>query len=197
MKVTGKTATLLAWTVTLLCVLPARSAPMAVAQNDPAPPVVGEDLSGNLVRLDWGASELTLVNFWATWCPPCLREIPLLEELHDRHSAQGLRVVGVCKDRLSPAEIAAWLEPLGVSYTIFTDGRFISRAWGGVGVLPTSFLVDREGVVLRRYVGGAEEGTAALARDVEAYLAGEPLGPPYVPRESGDEEVVTPEVVNR
>jgi len=169
--------------------------PLALAPNDPAPTVGGVDLQGAPRRLDWGSHRLSLVNFWASWCAPCQRELPRLQQLYAKYGEQGLQVVGISKDRLSAVEIAAWLEPLGIEYTILLDGGLVSRAWGGVGTLPTTFLIDERGIVLRRYVGGAKAAIEAVERDVEAFMEGRPLGPPYLPQ--SEPEVSNPEVMNR
>ncbi len=156
---------------------------LALVPTETAPRLIGKDLDGRWVEVDWSQGKLTLVNFWATWCRPCAEEMPKLQRLHLEHGERGLVVIGVSKDDphqgLGP--VAAYVLHVGVTYPILTGGDRISRAWGGIGKLPTTFLIDGQGTVVRRYVGGAAPALEALIADVEAYLDGRPLGEPYYP----------------
>jgi peroxiredoxin len=107
--------------------------------------------------------------------------MPKLQELYQRRQGDGLMVIGVSQDTLAPAALADHVATLGVTYPILTPGEKIGKEWGGIGILPTSFLVDRSGIVVRRYVGGSEAVVAAMLADVEAHLDGKPLGNPVVP----------------
>ena len=176
--------------VSLIVPVGSSAGPLAVAQNDPAPTIAGVTVSGDRIRVDWSKSRLTLVNFWATWCQPCLTEMPRLESLYKRHGEDGFDVVGVATDDSPEAagRVTAFLARVPVSYTIVLGGKQVSRAWGGIGLLPTTFLVDEHGTVLRRYPGAAEEAVEAVTADVEAYLAGRPLGEPFYPQEPEPED---------
>lgn len=96
-----------------------------------------------------------LLNFWATWCPPCVKEMPLLDRFHQRWSAQGLTVVGLAVD--APAPVRAFLEKTPVSFPIAmaaATGTDLSRQWGNrQGGLPFSVLVDPGSQILERHVG--------------------------------------------
>lgn len=148
-----------------------------------APDFTLATLAGDSLRRSELQGKATLVNFWATWCRPCAEEMPKLQRLHLEHGERGLVVIGVSKDDphqgLGP--VAAYVLHVGVTYPILTGGDRISRAWGGIGKLPTTFLIDGQGTVVRRYVGGAAPALEALIADVEAYLDGRPLGEPYYP----------------
>jgi thiol-disulfide isomerase/thioredoxin len=180
---------LVAVLVCLAAVGVAHATNLALAPDDPAPMLRARGTDGGMVRVDFGAQRLTLVNFWATWCEPCRREMPKLQALHERHGAEGLRVVGVARERTAPGQVAIHAAQIGVNYEILVGGRETGRLWGGIGILPTTFLIDQEGKVLRRYVGGSEEAVSILVDDVERFFAGEELNLPYV-RPANDTEAV-------
>ncbi len=148
----------------------------------PAPPPVGvtgasvgdlrpgfahTDLNGQTMDVDAFDGQLLLVNFWATWCAPCRREMPVLQDASEAH-ADRLAVVGIALDDLEPVQ--AFVDELGISYTILigaTDAMTTQRAWGnGAGALPYTVLVDRDGVIRWQHLGEvtADELDEVLAR---------------------------------
>uniref|UniRef100_A0A4W5LCX2 Peroxiredoxin-5, mitochondrial n=1 Tax=Hucho hucho TaxID=62062 RepID=A0A4W5LCX2_9TELE len=101
------------------------------------------------------AGKVTLVNFWATWCAPCRKEMPLLSALAPRLAARQVKFVGIALDQ--PAEVAAFLKQVPVSYPILmSDGEGIAlmRTLGNrSGGLPFTVLLDEQGQVLTRLSG--------------------------------------------
>ncbi len=155
---------------------------IALAPGDPAPLLRGISVeSGEVVYVDWGATRLTLVNFWATWCVPCRDELPALQELFTRFKGEGLAIIGVTDQTVPNIEILSFTSMLGVRYPIVRIRSSISAEWGGVSALPASFLIGQDGKVVRRYVGATAEQVAGLVADVEAQIAGRPLAPMVVP----------------
>jgi cytochrome c biogenesis protein CcmG/thiol:disulfide interchange protein DsbE len=85
-----------------------------------------------------------ILNFWATWCEPCLREMPLLEQA----AAQGIEVIGINAGLESPAEVTTWVESFGVSYPIVVDdSQRTLEALYRVRGLPTTFFIDQRGII--------------------------------------------------
>jgi thiol-disulfide isomerase/thioredoxin len=160
------------------------SLPMALAPGDAAPPLAGTLIAdGRPFQAHWDSGTLKLVNFWATWCEPCKKEMPLLDELYRRGKERGLEVFGV----LEPWEadrVGAFLTATPVSYPIILPEEGTVERWGAIGIKPTSFLIDAKGKVLRRYVGAQPEQAAGLVDDVEAVLDGRPLPAIVLPSES-------------
>ena len=116
------------------------------------------DLDGQVREaVDFNGS-LTLVNFWATWCAPCVEEMPMLSELQDTYRDVGFRVVGIALDE--PERAAAFARDLGLSYPVLlgeADVVVTSRRFGNAtGMLPYSVLVDPEGVILWVRLGALE-----------------------------------------
>ena len=165
--------------------LPARAGRLALAPGDEVPYLMGFDVfNGETQPVTWAAGKVTLVNFWATWCEPCRKEMPQLQKLHERFEKDGLRVVGVTKEDASFGDLQQFVYAVGATFlTIRTPGR-VATAWGGVGTLPTTFMVDDKGRLIRRYVGFTEQQSEALAQDVENVLAGKPLGPVVLSEQS-------------
>ncbi len=123
-----------------------------VKDPQPVPAFAAKDLDGNTVSTaDW-PGKVTLVTFWATWCPPCRAEIPQLIFLQKQYADQ-LRVVGISVDESPPEEVKDFAEQSGINYPIVMATREIARKFGGVPALPTSFVVDREGRVVQKHVG--------------------------------------------
>lgn len=106
---------------------------------------------------------VVLVNFWATWCAPCRLEMPLLQRMHERHTAEGLSLVGFSVDRGGADAVRAFLREHAVTYPVAIVDDATERAFGGVRGYPTSFLIDRAGVVRNVVIGPLAPATLELA----------------------------------
>ncbi len=118
-----------------------------------APDFTLPDLASKPVRLaDFQGKKAVLINFWATWCPPCREEMPTLERL-SRSRRDAIEVLGVNVEPGSPAKVRAFVRELGVSFPILLDPDLAVGKLYRVRGLPTSFIVDREGIVRFREIG--------------------------------------------
>jgi peroxiredoxin len=117
----------------------------------------------------WQGSPL-VVNFWATWCPPCIEEMPDLERLHARFKNQGLQIIAIGVD--SPDNIRQFALKYNFSYPLLiagAGGAELARRFGNrAGGLPYTLVIDRKGVVTRRILG--RFNTSALQAEIEAVL---------------------------
>ena len=157
---------------------------LALAPGDRAPQIALPPLHGQpdaLYQHQWSSHPLTLVNFWATWCVPCKREMPALQGLSQQHRRRGLTVIGILLEHPDLGEVERFVSDLGIRYTILLGDVETMQAWGGIGIYPTTFLVNREGRIVRRYVGSSPDGIRGLAADVDAVLDGRPLGSMLLP----------------
>jgi thiol-disulfide isomerase/thioredoxin len=123
----------------------------------PAPGFALPDMDGERHRLADYRGKVILVNFWATWCPPCRREMPALEALYLKYREQGLVVLAI--NQWEDADhVFAYMGQLNVfpTFPVLFDPESRVSADYGVKGLPTSFLIDREGNLLYRAIGGRE-----------------------------------------
>ncbi len=98
--------------------------------------------------------KVVLINFWATSCAVCVQEMPHLVATHERFRARGLETLAVAMSHDPPAYVAHFAETRRLPFGVVIDNTgAIARAWGDVRLTPTTFVVDRQGTVARRYVG--------------------------------------------
>ena len=138
----------------------------------PFPEYWAPTLEGEPVAISSLAGEVVFLNVWATWCPPCRREMPSLQALHERFADRGLRVVGVSIDAEgSEDEIRDFLEEVGVTYTILHDpDERISELMPIIGV-PHTFLIGRNGTFLRQWIGEIDATSVEIVGPVKEALA--------------------------
>jgi thiol-disulfide isomerase/thioredoxin len=118
----------------------------------PTPPFLVNDVEGKSVSTAQLRGKVVLVNFWATWCPPCRAEIPELIALQDKYKDR-LQIIGVSMDDdASPAQVKAFAAKAGINYPIVM-GAEIAKEYGGVPALPTSFVVNKDGGIVQKHVG--------------------------------------------
>lgn len=109
--------------------------------------------SGRTLTPDSLRGHVVFVNVWATWCPPCRAEMPALQQLADAYAAEGLVMLGLSVDRGSPRTVDEFLAARGIRYEVAIVGSEVIDAFGGVRGYPTSFLVDKAGVVRHAVMG--------------------------------------------
>jgi thiol-disulfide isomerase/thioredoxin len=167
--------------MTLLAAFPAGAQGLAFAPGDPAPRLEGASIENRFYTVAWGEAKITLVNFWATWCVPCKLEMPEIQKLWRERRKDGLRVVGVVVEKSNDDPVAAFLRELGADYPVMFPSQATQRAWREVTLLPTTFLVGKEGRILRRYVGADAATIEGMKADVAALLEGRPMPPQVMP----------------
>ena len=142
----------LLWTAPTL--LPHLGAVIGIRSGpDTTPSFAYAALDGTQIASDALRGKVVLVNFWATWCPPCRVEMPVLEAMYQRHRERGFVIIGLAIDQGPTAEIADFVRERQITYPIAQVGAQAERAFGGVRAYPTSFLVDRGGKIRHTVVG--------------------------------------------
>jgi thiol-disulfide isomerase/thioredoxin len=117
-----------------------------------APPFLLRDISGRIVSTaDW-KGKVVILNFWATWCPPCREEIPELVQLQAKYKDK-LLIVGASEDEDGPQRVQQFAQRYGMNYPIVMATRELIDNYGGVPALPTSFIIDPQGRVMMKHTG--------------------------------------------
>jgi len=122
-----------------------------------------KDMQGQTQRLSDYRGKWVLVNFWATWCPPCLEEIPDLVELHEAHRRTDLVVIGVALDSTAKS-VREFVSRFAISYPVVVGDYDQAQQVGEVNVLPTSYLYDPRGELV-----SYQEGMLTRS-SVESYI---------------------------
>jgi len=132
--------------------------PAAEGVPEDAPSFALKTLDGEVFRLEEHRGEVVVLNFWATWCPPCREEIPMFVELQHELGDQGLQFVGVALERSAgPDHVQAFAEKMDINYPVgMGDGR-IAEKYGGVPGLPRTFIIGPGGEIQGHIPGMATE----------------------------------------
>nr|MBF0223210.1 TlpA family protein disulfide reductase [Desulfobulbaceae bacterium] len=97
--------------------------------------------------------KVVLITFWATWCGPCVKEIPSLNSLQEVYGPQGFSVLGISMDQGGVRIVENMMKKTSINYPIVMDNQKVSKSFGGIFGIPTSFLIDRSGNIVKRYTG--------------------------------------------
>lgn len=139
----------------------------SIAVGEKAPVFSLANLRGDRVSLSDFRRGTTLVNFWASWCDPCKKEVPILNELQQSLSASGVTIVGVSVEEPKSA-VDAFVRKHQIQYPVLLDSNGkISRRYGLIG-LPMNVIVDREGVISMVKAGAVDEPMIAALRAMGA-----------------------------
>jgi len=139
------------------------------------PEFVLPDLDGNDVTLADYKGKVVVLDLWATWCPPCRKEIPFLVSLYEQYKDQGLVVVGVGLDQGGASVIAPFVEDNQVTYPILVGDQSISQSYKVSGI-PMTLMIDRDGLVASKDVGFAPTMEGEMRARVEELLSRQATG---------------------
>jgi cytochrome c biogenesis protein CcmG, thiol:disulfide interchange protein DsbE len=146
--------------------------PTPPRQGAAAPSFIAPKLDGGTGGLADHKGQVLLVDFWATWCPPCVASMPTLQRLHSDYKGRGFAVLGVNIEPGEEAKVRAFVRDRGFEFPVVVDDRGeISRAYG-VFSYPTTFLVGRDGIVRAVFRGVADE--RKLREEIEPLLSPAP-----------------------
>jgi peroxiredoxin len=151
----------LAAALTLLALVLAASGACLTAQeeNTPAPDFSVKDLKGNPISLSSYKGKVLVLNFWATWCPPCREEIPDFIEVYKSLNGQGLEILGLSVDRVPPGKLLEWIAKAGINYPIVMATDEIVEAYQPGKFIPSTIIVDRHGRIRYRNSGLMDKET--------------------------------------
>jgi peroxiredoxin len=148
-----------------------------VDTGTPAPPYQAVTLHGDTVALSDYAGKVVVLNVWATWCKPCIREMPALQRLHERLAERGLAVVAVNVDAEIPGlgggapNIADFVRDLGLTFDILRDASGTMERTFQVPALPVTYVITRDGRIHEKVLGAREWDDPRYASQIEKLLA--------------------------
>lgn len=149
------------------------SAPTTFAANQ-SPDVTMFALDGKPFTIGSLKGHVVLLDFWASWCAPCRKSFPFLDELQKVHGTSGLTVIGLTLEEDDDA-VTGFLESVPVKFTIARDKSEKAGEAFGVVAMPTTFLIDRDGRVAARFEGGDESVHKKVEAAVTTLMAGRTL----------------------
>jgi peroxiredoxin len=148
-----------------------------LSNGDKAPDFRLAGLDGKAVKLadlqtdsKSGTKRVVLLDFWATWCPPCRAETPHLQKLHEKYAKQGLIVVGISQDSDGAKSVRPYAEKNKLTYTQLLDQKHEAARKYGVSSIPTTFVVGRDGKIKSVHLGFAPGMEKRLEEEVVKLL---------------------------
>ncbi len=138
----------------------ATSVKVGSTKGDMAPDFTLKSLTGGDLTLSSLRGKAVIVDFWDTWCPPCRKALPHLQELSETYRAD-LVVVGVAFGREGEDKVRAYAKQHGLTFemVLFNQSSSILTDFGGIQSIPTTFLIDADGVIQAKWVGAADKAT--------------------------------------
>jgi thiol-disulfide isomerase/thioredoxin len=131
------------------------------------------DLNGKAFKSSQLKGSVVLLDLWATWCEPCIADIPMLNRLHEKFGSRGLKVVGIAVESGWVKDIKPHVAKLGVKYPVLVGTEQIVEQYEMIG-FPTTYLIGRDGKLVKKYLGTLpdqeKEKEMEMRRDIEALL---------------------------
>jgi thiol-disulfide isomerase/thioredoxin len=157
-------------TIAALALVLATAAVVASDGQRAAPAFTVENFNGGEdIVLETYRGKVVYVDFWASWCQPCLKSFPFMERLYQQHAADGLVIIAINMDE-DPADAVEFLDEHAVTFLIGRDSSGTVAKQFGVRALPSSFVIDREGKIQRTHFGFKTRHEAAITGAITALL---------------------------
>ena len=148
-------------------------APMALVEASPVKPSPApswslKDVDGKVVTWAQFKGKVVVIDFWATWCPPCRTEIPGYIALQKKYGADGLVIVGISVDTDGPDVVKKYMKEIGINYPIVMADDAVQEAFAPIQGYPTTFIIDRDGRIRNKKLG--REPTAEFEKELLSIL---------------------------
>lgn len=141
------------------------------AGSGTAPDFSFKDVSGNRIKLSDFRGKVVMLEFWATWCPPCRESIPAMRTVYGKYKDRGFVLLGISVDRGDDAgaKVSAFIRENAVSYPVFIDDGNLSSTYGANSI-PMSFIIDKTGHIAVRHMGFIPNMEEVFSQEIEALL---------------------------
>lgn len=129
------------------------------------------DINGNKITLSEMRGKVVMIEFWATWCPPCRQSIPDLNTIFNKYKDRGFVLLAISLDKGSDAQslIMSFIKEYPMAYTVLLDNGDTGRKYG-VSSIPTSFIIDKTGRIANKHIGYSPNSASAISQEIEALL---------------------------
>jgi peroxiredoxin len=132
------------------------------------------NIQGGTLKTTDLKGKVAVIDFWATWCENCIPEIPEYNDLREKYSDRGFEIVGITMDSGSAQDIKPKAEEFKMHYPVVVGDDNVLEGFGGVIGYPTTFLISRDGTVIKKYLGSPPGKKAQLQKDIVSLLAETP-----------------------
>lgn len=137
---------------------------VAIKDNLPAPDFTFPGLDGKTVSLSDYKGKVVLVNIWATWCPPCVDEMPSMEKLYHKFKGENFEILAVSIDESGLKAVAPFMKKSGLTFPALIDSEGAIKTVYGITGIPESFIIDKQGFLIKKIVGPVNWATPQIFR---------------------------------
>lgn len=127
------------------------------SEDKKAPNFSLQDINGKTVRFSDYENKVVILNFFATWCPPCRSEIPDFIELMKEYGDKGFVIIGIAINRGSIDELRDFASEFSINYPVLIDDGLVSEEYGHVSSIPTTFVIDKERNIVQKIIGAGSK----------------------------------------
>lgn len=146
----------------------ASTAPVSIEGWGNAPDFTLLKFGGGNFTLSSLKGKMIILNFWATWCGPCRMEVPGFVRFYEKYRDRGLEIVGVSLDRNRGVAVGPFAKKMKINYILVFGNRKVTEKYGGIRGIPTSFIIDRRGNIVKKHVGFVSE--SILEKEIKELL---------------------------
>ena len=139
--------------------------------NSSAPEFELERVDGGTLKSSDLLGKVVIVDFWATWCEPCIEEIPNYNRIHEAYAGKGAEVLGITVESGSLEDIKPKVENFQMKYPVVVGNDDVVAGFGGLIGFPTTFIVDKEGRVYKKYLGMTRNKKEMIEKDIQKLLS--------------------------